>query len=457
MLNKNFEKEMNEIFKNKFSSSFEKRVLNSYDATNKNILPDYVLYAENEQDVIQCCKICSKYKIPVIPRGAGCGFSGGALAVNGGLSLVLDKMNSIEIDNENLIAIVEPGATTYSIQKKAEKFNLFYPPDPSSLKISTIGGNIAENAGGPRAVKYGVTKDWVIALEVILINGEKLYIGKPLKKDVAGYNLTGLFVGSEGTLGIITKAYLKLIPKPEGFLSGIFMFDSIKNAAKAISKIIAEGFQPSKLEFMDKFSLNALRKAGKDVPEKAEAVVLIEVDGEKKSLFEKLERIRKKVEEIGLIDFAIAKNEGENERIWELRRSLSPIINLYGNTKMNEDVVVPRSEIPNLLDYVENLIQQFNLTIVCFGHAGDGNIHVNFMFNKEDTETVKKVETALDLLFKKVIELGGSISGEHGIGIAKKKFMKYQFSEKEIELFREIKNVFDPDNLLNPGKIFDME
>ncbi len=452
---KGFEKEMRETFGEKFSSTIEKRILNSYDATNKNIMPDFVLYAESEEDVVKCCKLCYQYNIPIIPRGAGSGFSGGALAVKGGLSLVLERMNKVEIDAENLVAMAEPGATTYDIQREAEKFNLFYPPDPSSLKISTIGGNIAENAGGPRAVKYGVTKDWVIALEVILANGEKLITGKALKKDVAGYNLTGLFVGSEGTLGIVTKAYLRLIPKPEGFLSGMFMFDSIYNAAKSISSIVASGFQPSKLEFMDKFSLNALREAGKNVPKNAESVVMIEVDGDKESLYRKLEKIKETIKEYGLIDFAIAKNESENEKIWELRRSLSPIINLYGNTKINEDVVVPRNKIPELLGFVENLINEFNLTIVCFGHAGDGNIHVNFMFNKEDKETVEKVEKALDLLFKKVIELGGSISGEHGIGIAKKRFMRYQFSEKEIQLFKKIKAVFDPNNLLNPGKIFD--
>ena len=452
---KSFEKEMRETFGEKFSSTIEKRILNSYDATNKNIMPDFVLYAESEEDVVKCCKLCSQYNIPIIPRGAGSGFSGGALAVKGGVSLVLERMNKIEIDSENLVAMAEPGATTYDIQREAEKFGLFYPPDPSSLKISTIGGNIAENAGGPRAVKYGVTKDWVIALEVILANGEKLITGKALKKDVAGYNLTGLFVGSEGTLGIVTKAYLRLIPKPEGFLSGMFMFDSIHNAAKSISSIVASGFQPSKLEFMDKFSLNALREAGKNVPKNAESVVMIEVDGDKESLYRKLEKIKETIKEYGLIDFAIAKDESENNEIWELRKSLSPIINLYGNTKINEDVVVPRNKIPELLGFVEDLINEFNLTIVCFGHAGDGNIHVNFMFNKEDKETVEKVEKALDLLFKKVIELGGSISGEHGIGIAKKRFMRYQFSEKEIQLFKKIKTVFDPNYLLNPGKIFD--
>ncbi len=454
-MDRRFENEMKSIFGDKFSFSMEKRVLNSYDATNKNYLPDYVLYAESEKDVIECCKLCSKYRIPVIPRGAGCGFSGGALAVKGGLTLVLDRMNKIEIDKENLVAIVEPGATTYEIQKQAERFNLFYPPDPSSLKISTIGGNIAENSGGPRAVKYGVTKDWVMALEVILASGEKIEIGKPLKKDVAGYNLVGLFVGSEGTLGIITKAYLKLIPKPEGCLSGMFMFNSINNAAKSISDIVASGLTPSKLEFMDKYSLNALRKAGKEVPQNAESVLLVEVDGDKESLPEKLEKIKEIAEKNSLIDFAVAKSEEENEKIWELRRSLSPIINLYGNTKINEDVVVPRNKIPELLDFVEHLIKKFGLTIVCFGHAGDGNIHVNFMFDKEDKETVKKVEDALSLLFKKVVELKGSISGEHGIGIAKKRFMKYQFSEREIELFKKIKKVFDPNNIMNPGKIFD--
>ncbi len=454
MVKNKFEIVMQQTFGEKFSSSVEKRILNSYDATQKSFLPDYVLYAESEKDVIDCCKICSKYKVPIIPRGAGCGFSGGALAVNGGLMLVLDKMNRIEIDTDNLIAIVEPGAITYQIQKQAEKHNLFYPPDPSSLKVSTIGGNIAENSGGPRAVKYGVTGDWVIALEVVLANGEKIKTGRPLKKDVAGYNITNLFVGSEGTLGVITKAYLKLIPKPESFLSGMFIFDSVNSAAKSISTVVSAGLKPSKLEFMDKFSLKALKSAGKNVPENAESILLIEVDGDKESLYSQLERIKTLVKDIGLIDCNIAKDESENERIWELRRSLSPIINLYGNTKINEDVVVPRNKIPELMDFVEDLIEIYNLTIVCFGHAGDGNIHVNFMFDREDKKTVEKVEKAVEQLFKRVIEMGGSISGEHGIGIAKKRFMKYQFSEIEMEIFKNIKKVFDPENIMNPGKIF---
>jgi len=397
--------------------------------------------------------LCKKFNIPIVPRGAGCGFSGGALAVTGGLILNTSGMNDIIIDRDNLVAEVGPGAVTIDIHRAAEAVNLFYPPDPASMEVSTIGGNIAENAGGPRAVKYGVTKDYVLALRVALMDGSITTFGKPLRKDVAGYNLTPLFVGSEGTFGIITRAWLKLLPKPEATLSSMLSFDTALSASRAISSIVASGLNPSRLEIMDSFCIQSLKEVGHPIDGGPGAILMVEVDGPTAALPDQLDRIQEVASRHNLLTFHRAENEEENESIWELRRSLSPIINNFGDTKMNEDVVVPRSRIPDLFSFVELLRRETGLTIVCFGHAGDGNIHVNVMFNAGTPGIDEKVETALHRLFEKVVEMGGSISGEHGIGIAKQRFMRHQFSEAQLTLMSNIKELFDPMNLLNPGKI----
>jgi len=449
-----FLKELEQIKGIEVSDAIEDRIVNSFDATDKKYLPDVVVHTVREEGAVQVVKICNKYKVPIVPKGAGCGFSGGCLNVLGGVSLNLAGLNNIEIDAENLVAKVGCGAITADIDKEAKRYGLFYPPDPSSLKVSTIGGNIAENAGGPRAVKYGVTGNYVLALKVLLATGEVITFGRPLKKDVAGYNMAPLFIGSEGTLGIILEAWLRLIPRPESNLSGMFFFSSTVNAGKAIASIVAKGKNPSKLEIMDKYCLKALKNAGHSVEDNSEAVLLIEVDGKVEHLQDELKDIKHAVNDCGLTGFKLASGEEENEDIWNLRRSLSPIINSFGNTKMNEDVVVKRSDIPKLFQIVDKLIENYKLNIVCFGHAGDGNIHVNFMFDRENESEAKNVEKALDILFKNIIESGGSISGEHGIGIAKSRFMKYQFSEQQLTLMRKFKTVFDPYNILNPGKIF---
>lgn len=452
-MNKDFIKNLKKIKDIKILDSFEDRVVNSFDATDDNYLPDLIVEPHTKYAVSEVVKLCSEFKIPVVPKGAGCGFSGGVLNTEGGISLNLSFLKEISIDKENLVAEVEPGVITVDIDAMAKEFGLFYPPDPSSLKISTIGGNIAENAGGPRAVKYGVTGDYVLALEVVLPDGTINIFGTPLKKDVAGYNMTPLFVGSEGTLGVVVRAWLKLLPRPESTLSGMFFFDSAVNAGKAIASIVSSGLTPSKLEIMDEFCLKALKEAGHNIESNAKAVLLIEVDGKEKYLKEDLKLIENSVLKFGLTDSFISLNSLENERIWNLRRSLSPIINTFGNTKMNEDVVVKRSDIPKLFAFIKELREKYNLNIVCFGHAGDGNIHVNYMFNKEDKNIIASVEKALDEMFKKIISLGGSISGEHGIGIAKKRFMTYQFSNEQINLMKKFKTVFDPQNIMNPGKI----
>ncbi|RLE21672.1 MAG: glycolate oxidase subunit GlcD [Acidobacteria bacterium] len=456
-MDKTFKHEMKKLLKERFQDSPEQRVLNSYDAMNRMMLPDCVAEPETEKEILSIIMLCNKFKIPIVPRGAGCGFSGGALPVNGGLTLNLSRMKDISIDRDNLVAEVGPGAITIDIHEAAEALNLFYPPDPASMKVSTIGGNIAENAGGPRAAKYGVTKAYVLALRVALMDGSIATFGRPLRKDVAGYNLTPLFVGSEGTLGIITRAWLKLLPRPETALSAMLAFDTALSASRAISSIVAAGLNPSRLEIMDSFCIQSLKEAGHHINGNPGAILMVEVDGPARILLEQLDQIREVAARHQLLSFHRAENESENKGIWELRRSLSPIINTFGDSKMNEDVVVPRSRVPDLFAYVEQLRSESGLTIVCFGHAGDGNIHVNVMYDVKTPGIGEKVESALHQLFEKVVAMGGSISGEHGIGIAKQRFMRHQFSESELNLMRRIKEMFDPLNLLNPGKILPKE
>ena len=450
-------RKMKHLLKDRFSTGMEDRVLHGYDAMNRVFLPDGVAEPESEADVIAIVNLCREYGVPLVPRGAGCGFSGGSLAIQGGVILQMGRMDTIRVDVENLVVEVGPGAITEDIHRAAESVGLFYPPDPASLKVSTIGGNIAENAGGPRAVKYGVTRDYVMGVRVVLMNGEVLTFGSPLRKDVAGYNLTPLFVGSEGTLGIITSAWLKLVPKPEANRSVMIQFPSADGAARCISAIVAAGLSPSKLEIMDKSCITALRGAGHAVPEDCDAILLIEVDGPKDSLDPQLDRIEELADAFSPVGLHRAASEAENETIWELRRELSPIINTFGDAKINEDVVVPRSRIPELFRKVDELRERFQLTIVCFGHAGDGNVHVNFMFNREETGVADRVETALNELFQAVVGFGGSISGEHGIGIAKQPYLHYQLSDQQRTWMKRMKSLLDPDHLLNPGKIFQWE
>lgn len=450
-----FCKAMKHTLGKRFHTGMEKRVLHSYDAMNRYCLPDAVAEPANEAEVVQVVTHCREHRVPIVPRGAGCGFSGGSLPIEGGLLIQMGRMNDIRVDAENLVAEVGPGAITEEIHRAAESVGLFYPPDPASFRISTIGGNIAENAGGPRAVKYGVTGDFVMGLRVVLMSGEALTFGSPLRKDVAGYDLTPLFVGSEGTLGILTKAWLKLIPKPESNRSAMVQFPTAQDAATCISRIIAAGLNPSKLEIMDDSCITALTGAGHDLPTGCGAILLVEVDGAAKTIGDQLERVRQTAADCRSIAFQQADSPAADESIWELRRALSPIINTFGDTKVNEDVVVPRSLIPELFTRVAAIREEHELTIVCFGHAGDGNIHVNLMFNKDEPGIQERVERALDQLFTAVIAMGGSISGEHGIGIAKQPFLHHQFSPEQLAWMKQIKRLFDPLNLLNPGKIFD--
>jgi glycolate oxidase len=428
----------------------------SYDATGLEYLPDAVVFAESEADVETVITICRRHSVPLVPRGAGVGYTGGALAANGGIVLVFTRMNRIlRLDQDSLLAVVEPGVVTSDLQAATEKIGLFYPPDPASLKTSTIGGNVAENAGGPRCFKYGVTGNYVLGLEAYLMSGEKVRLGSETIKNVAGYDLKSLLIGSEGTLAVLTRVTLRLLPLPPRRLLFRVDFASLADGARFVRHIIQAHVQPAVLEFMDRSSLAAVHAYQQlTLDERVRAAVLVEIDGSRAEVDEREALFRGQVEKASPVKWERAETATEQETLWETRRAISPAIAKLKPKKINEDIVVPGGRIPEMVETIDRLASEYGLCIVLFGHFGDGNIHTNLMVDPDDPAEMKRAETVLDKIFRRVLEMGGTISGEHGIGLSKKPFMHYQFSPIELELFRRVKAMFDPDNLLNPGKIF---
>lgn len=428
----------------------------SYDSTARVFIPDAVVFPENEIAVSEVMKIANKNGIPVIPRGSGSGATGGSLAIKGGIVMAMTRMNKInEIDTDNLIAKVEPGVVTGDFQREVLKYGLFYPPDPSSADFSTLGGNLAECAGGPKAVKYGVTRDYVLGISFVLPDGRVIKTGVETAKGVVGYDLTRLIVGSEGTLGIITGITLKLLPKPQTVKTMMAVFNSMDSAAETISEIIREGLIPRAIEYMDNAAIvcaESYIKAG--LPVKAEAILILEVDGSEKST-------QREVEELSAIceknsaSVKIAKSSEETKDLWKARKAISPALFMYAPHKINEDIVVPRSKIPLMVKKIKELKERTGLTMVSFGHAGDGNIHFNIMLDKDNKEELKKAESAIDEMFDYTLALNGTISGEHGIGITKQKYISKEIKTDAMDLMKNIKVTFDPKNILNPGKIFE--
>ncbi len=426
-----------------------------FDATGAESAPECVVFPTSAQQISDTLKLANEHKFAVTARGAGTGFVGGSIPVRHGVTLVMTRMNRIlDIDEENMTATVETGLVTGKLQDAVEKLGLFYPPDPASLKTSTIGGNVAMGAGGPRAVKYGVTKDYVLALEVVLPDGEIVDLGARTVKSVVGYDITRLMIGSEGTLGVITKIMLKLLPKPETVRTMLAMFDTVDDAAKTVAHIIKNRITPRTLEFMDKASVAAVEnylQAG--LPTGAGAILLIETDGPADVADAQIEQISTICNDFRAIDIKVAVNETERELLWKTRRSMSQAILQVKPTKINEDVTVPRSKIPDLIAQLEALSERVNLPIINFGHAGDGNIHVNVMTDKNNAEEYERAKKAVDEVFEICLRLGGTISGEHGIGLSKAKYLESEVGETGVELIRRIKAAFDPNNILNPGKI----
>jgi glycolate oxidase len=422
--------------------------------------PEVVVFARSTDDVSKLLKFASGRKIPVTARGGGFGYVGGCVPVRKGIVLSLMRMNRIkEIHFADAIAIVEPGVITADLKAAARAQKLFYPPDPASMRDCTIGGNIATNAGGPRCLKYGVTRNYVVGLEVVLANGEVLRTGGRVHKNKTGFNLIGLFVGSEGMLGVVTEITLRLLPLPPARATLSAAFATMSQAAEAVQEIFAAGFLPSSLEIADSFTLEAAReKIGKTiVPPGSAAHLLVDLDGQKESVQSEAAAIRELLAKKDPNALEMAAGEENCEKLWALRREFSNSLRATGLTKLNQDVVVPRSRIVDLVEFAEQLQAKHGFPIACFGHAGDGNVHVNIMADRYNREAAvrEKVERALDELFARVLEWGGVITGEHGIGLAKKRWWPEATSDVSRELHRKLKEILDPGRILNPGKFLD--
>jgi glycolate oxidase len=421
--------------------------------------PDVVVFAQSTDQVSALLKFANARKIPVTARGAGYGYVGGCVPVLGGIALSLARMNRIkEISFEDAIAIVEPGVITGELQAKVREQRLFYPPDPASLHHCTIGGNVATNAGGPRCLKYGVTRHYIIGLEVVLANGDILRTGGRVHKNKTGFDLIGLFVGSEGMLGVATEITVRLLPLPSARATLSASFETMPEAAATVQEIFAAGFLPSSLEIADHFTLEAARKdsAAGQVPP-GNAHLLVDLDGHEETVRVEMNKLRELIATRNPTALEIATNESDCEKLWALRREFSNSLRATGLTKLNEDVVVPRGRLVELIEFAESLSAKSGFPIACFGHAGDGNIHVNIMADRYNRDAIvrEKVEHALDQLLAQVLAWGGVITGEHGIGLAKKRWWPQATSDVSRELHRTLKRVLDPNNVLNPGKFLD--
>jgi glycolate oxidase len=418
--------------------------------------PEVVVSARSTADVSKLLRFASHEKVPVTARGGGFGYVGGCVPVRGGIVLSLMRMNRIkEINFTDAVAVVEPGIFTADLKAAARAKKLFYPPDPASMKDCTIGGNIATNAGGPRCLKYGVTRNYVIGLEVVLANGDVLRTGGRVHKNRTGFDLIGLFVGSEGMLGVVTEITLRLLPLPPARATLSAAFATAPQAAEAVQAIFAAGFLPAALEIADHFTLEAARRdLGEKIVPDGNAHLLVDLDGQDESVRSEAAAVRELIEIRKPNALQIANGEGECEKLWALRRQFSNSLRATGLTKLNEDVVVPRSHLVDLMEFADKLQAKHGFPIACFGHAGDGNIHVNIMADRYNREAAvrEKVDRALDELFAQVLAWGGVITGEHGIGLAKKRWWPEATSEVARDLHRRLKQALDSNNVLNPGK-----
>ncbi len=455
-----------ETFRNILGASFvftDEESLNNYahdETENLHFLPDIVVKPRTAEEVSEIMKICNDQKIPVTPRGAGTGLSGGALPHLGGVLVSFERMNSYEIDERNLQVITEPGVITEVLQNAVKEKGLFYPPDPSSRGSCFIGGNIAENSGGPKAVKYGVVKDYVLNLQVVLPTGEIIWTGANVLKNSTGYNLTQLMVGSEGTLGMVTKIVLKLLPHPKHDLLMLVPFKNLEKAGEAVSAIFRAGFTPSALELVEidalKIVSSFVDSTAIPVTDDIAAHLIIEVDGNHmETLMAEMEAIAELLNNYDCGEVFFADDAQQKAELWKLRRRVAEAVKLAGYT-IEEDTVVPRAELPALIKGVKELGIQYGFSAVCYGHAGDGNLHVRIkkegsIFSLNNPEVIP----ALKALFALVKSLGGTISGEHGIGLIQKEYMDIVFDKTQLEIMRGIKKAFDPNNILNSGKIFD--
>jgi glycolate oxidase len=420
-------------------------------------MPGCVIFARKAEEVVALLKMANRLRIPVVTRGSGTGLSGGSVPVADCVVLCLAKMDRVlEVDRANLTLLAEAGATTQAVADAAGAAGLFYPPDPGSMKISTIGGNVAENSGGLRGLKYGVTRNYVMGLEVVLANGEVVWTGNKCVKDVAGYSLRDLFIGSEGTLGVITKVLLKLIPKPAAKKTLVATFARMDQAAQTVSDIIAAQIIPCTLEFLDRTTIHCVEDFAKvGLPLDCEALLLMETDGHAAAVAEEAERMAQIARQNQAVDVRMAKDEAEATRLATARRSAFSALARVSPTTILEDATVPRSELAHMIRFVGSVAAKHRLRIGTFGHMGDGNLHPTFLTDERNKEEMHRVEEAFKEIFDEAIRLGGTITGEHGIGVSKKSFLPKFAGEAQMRVLRELRRVLDPEGILNPGKIFD--
>ncbi|MFS0861867.1 glycolate oxidase subunit GlcD [Fredinandcohnia sp. 179-A 10B2 NHS] len=448
---------LNIVGSENYDDSKAGRLVYSYDATPQfQSMPDAVIAPRTKEEIASIVKICNEYKIPIVPRGSGTNLCAGTCPTEGGIVLLFKHLNRIlEIDEENLTVTVQPGVITLDMTKAVEAKGLFYPPDPSSMKISTLGGNINENSGGLRGLKYGVTRDYVMALEVVLANGEIIKTGGKLAKDVAGYDLTRLFVGSEGTLGIITEATLKLIPMPETKKTILALYQDLEAAAKTVSKIIAQKIIPTTLEFLDQPTLEAVEAFAQiGLPTDVKAILLIEQDGPEEVVRKDIEQIVEICKSEHAVSVKAAESEEEAEALRTARRAALSALARLKPTTILEDATVPRSEIAKMVKAIEEIAEKYNLRICTFGHAGDGNLHPTCLTDVRNHDEIERVEKAFEEIFAKAIELGGTITGEHGVGVMKAPYLEMKLGTAGIAAMQAIKTGLDPNNIMNPGKVF---
>ena len=419
--------------------------------------PGAVIFPKTTQQVAACVRLAAEHRIPVVTRGSGTGLSGGSVPSNGALVICLLEMNAIlGIDPRNLTLRAQCGVITQRIDEAAAPHGLFYPPDPGSLKISTIGGNVAENSGGLRGLKYGVTRDYVMGLEVVLPDGTISRLGNACVKDVAGYSMKDLFIGSEGTLGIVTEVLLKLVPRPAARRTLLAVFDRMEDAAETVSAIIAARIIPCTLEFLDRMTVGCVEAYAKiGLPTDCDAVLLMETDGHPIAVSEEAERMAELATKHGARSVRAAQNDAEALNLAAARRNAFSALARVKPTTILEDVTVPRSELATMVAFIAQIADRLNLQVGTFGHMGDGNLHPTFLTNERDEEEMSRVHTALDAIVEKTLQLGGTITGEHGVGLAKKSWLKKQVGDSSYVLMRLVKTALDPMNLLNPGKIFE--
>lgn len=436
--------------------SLERRKAHDFDATDLHYVPDLVAEPEETAHVSTIMSLASKWRVPVTPRASGTGMTGGALAIKGGVCLSMMRMNRIlEIDGDNLVAVVQPGVVNLHLDEKLAAVGLYYPPDPSSLESSTIGGNVAENAGGPHCLKYGVTRDYVLGMELVLPDGEVIRAGRRTRKGVVGYNITDLIVGSEGTLAVMTEITLKLIPRPRHVVTMLALFPDFKSATRTISTVTKERITPATLEFLDSACVDILRENSPiPFPSETEAILIIEVDGDKIQVDSQVEIIGEKCLDLGAIDILLADSSAKRKGIWDVRRQLSDTIKETHAFKQGEDVAVPVSFLTEFIEKAGGTARKYGFGLYSFGHLGDGNIHMNLVADDDNPAVRVAADKAIREMFRLTLDYGGTISGEHGIGTVKQPYIGMEISPCSMALQREIKKVFDPLGILNPGKIF---